>query len=116
MTLGVNVLVDNRWYGPDYLDAGDPPWDRVGPHLGGSLGDGDGRMPDLDELDPDDPSLDDGTSGPVVPAGPPPKSGRGSSAGAWRDYARANGVEVADDADRDDVIAACVEAGVPTDD
>lgn len=44
----------------------------------------------------------------------PPKSGRGSSDDAWRTYAGNNGVEVADDAKRDDIIAALNEAGVPT--
>lgn len=46
--------------------------------------------------------------------GPPPKGGPGSGAPAWRDYAASKGVQVADDASRDDVIAALTAAGVPT--
>lgn len=47
-------------------------------------------------------------------ASPPPKAGQGSSAEAWRTYAAGLGVEVADDASRDDVIAALESAGKPT--
>lgn len=49
------------------------------------------------------------TEAPEEPAEAPPKSGPGSGKGAWLAYARARGVDVADDADRADVIAA-VEA------
>lgn len=44
----------------------------------------------------------------------PPKAGPGSSAEAWRVYAAGLGVDVADDASRDDVIAALEAAGKPT--
>jgi hypothetical protein len=48
------------------------------------------------------------------PAGPvePPRSGRGASETAWRSFAAGYGVEVADDADRASIIAACRKAGV----
>lgn len=46
--------------------------------------------------------------------GPPPQSGKGSSKDAWTDYATANGVDVDPDGTRDDIIAACTAAGVPT--
>lgn len=46
---------------------------------------------------------------------PPKRSGPGSSAAAWRNYASKNGVDVADDADRDEVIAALEAAEVPVD-
>lgn len=36
----------------------------------------------------------------------PPRTGKGSSGKAWRDYAGRVGVVVADDATRDDIIAA----------
>lgn len=36
----------------------------------------------------------------------PPRSGRGSGVEAWRTHAAALGVQVADDASRDDIIAA----------
>lgn len=45
--------------------------------------------------------------------GPPPQSGRGSSAARWREYAAAHGVTVDPDTDRDDVIALLAERGVP---
>lgn len=35
----------------------------------------------------------------------PPRSGKGSGVEAWREYATSLGVEVADDATRDDIIA-----------
>jgi hypothetical protein len=50
----------------------------------------------------------------VAPVVAPPKSGAGSGAAAWVDYARAMGLDVTEDAKRDDVIAACEAAGVPT--
>jgi len=46
--------------------------------------------------------------------GPPPRGGAGSGAPEWRAYARAHNVDVDDTADRDAVIAALDEAGVPT--
>lgn len=46
---------------------------------------------------------------------PPKRSGPGSSAAAWRNYAAKNGVDVADDADRDEVIAALEAAEVAVD-
>ncbi|MGI5144798.1 hypothetical protein ACQEVC_45525 [Plantactinospora sp. CA-294935] len=54
--------------------------------------------------------------GPQAPAGdgPPPKGGAGSGAPEWRAYAARKGVEVPDDASRDDVIAALSAANVPT--
>lgn len=51
---------------------------------------------------------------PVVEAGPPPKGGAGSGAPAWRAYAAKNNVEVAEDASREDVVAALEAANVPT--
>lgn len=51
---------------------------------------------------------------PVEGVGAPPKSGKGSGDEAWRSYAASNGVEVDDDAKRDQIIAALDEAGVPT--
>jgi hypothetical protein len=46
-------------------------------------------------------------------AGPPPMSGKGSGVKAWADYAAANDVEVPEDADRDAIVQALVDAGVP---
>lgn len=54
-----------------------------------------------------------------VPAQPtsasdvPPKGGAGSGMQAWAAYAASKGVEVPEDASRDDIIAACQAAGVP---
>lgn len=44
----------------------------------------------------------------------PPRSGKGSGLDAWTEYASTNGVQVKDDATRDDVIEAVKAAGVPT--
>ncbi|MGW1998147.1 hypothetical protein [Embleya sp. NPDC001921] len=56
---------------------------------------------------------DDGKSPAVQAAGPagdgpvePPRSGPGSGKSAWAEYASARGVTVADDASREDIIAA----------
>ena len=54
-----------------------------------------------------------GTDGDPAPA-PPAKSGPGSGAEAWRNYAAALEVEVAEDASRDDVLAALEAADKPT--
>lgn len=57
----------------------------------------------------DEPPADEGDSG---SDGPPPQSGRGSSEKAWAAYAQAHGVD-AEGKDREEIIAACREAGVP---
>lgn len=41
----------------------------------------------------------------------PPESGIGSGQPVWAEYARSKGVEVAADWKREDIIAACVQAG-----
>jgi hypothetical protein len=46
--------------------------------------------------------------------GPPPKGGAGSGKDAWAAYAAARGVAVAEDATRDEIVAALEDAGVPT--
>lgn len=45
--------------------------------------------------------------------GPPPKAGAGSSVDAWAAYAADQGVEVPEDAKRDEIIAALEAAGKP---
>lgn len=42
----------------------------------------------------------------------PPRSGKGSGLDAWQAYASGYGVDVAPDADRGDIIAACQRAGL----
>lgn len=42
----------------------------------------------------------------------PSRSGRGSSLDAWRSFAESNGVGVDSEMSRDDIIAACEQAGV----
>lgn len=44
----------------------------------------------------------------------PPKGGAGSGVEAWAAYAAAHDVDVPAGANRDDIIAACTAAGVPT--
>lgn len=57
------------------------------------------------KVDPSDESKDPSD-------GPPPHAGKGSGTKAWAAYAEENGVSVEEDASRDDIIAACEEAGV----
>lgn len=45
--------------------------------------------------------------------GPPPQSGAGSGKDAWRQYADRQGVQVSDDASRDEIIGAVDKAGKP---
>lgn len=47
------------------------------------------------------------------PDGQPPRSGRGSGRDAWAAYAAARGLDVPDDASRDEIIAAVDEADAP---
>ncbi|MEU4218131.1 hypothetical protein [Actinoplanes sp. NPDC026623] len=54
---------------------------------------------------------DSGGGGGLPAVVPPPRSGKGSGVEAWRAYAAAMHVSVADDTDRGDIIAACVRAG-----
>lgn len=95
--LAVNVVVLGPSGEPRAFLEGDtvPDWaaDQIGPHC---FEDGD----DAEEASAE------GT--------PPPKSGRGSSVEAWAAYADAHDVTVDDDAKREDIIAACEAAGVPT--
>lgn len=95
-------------------------------------GDGSAMDPDTsgdvdDDSPPDDPETGDPGSiaGEVpesvnTPADPPearmpPKGGPGSGRAAWAAYAQANGVDVTDEMkSRDDIVAACVVAGVAT--
>lgn len=53
------------------------------------------------------------TGGDTPPA-IPPKGGAGSAAENWRGYARSQGVDVAEDATREDVVAALEAAGIAT--
>lgn len=66
---------------------------------------------------------EDGESNADAGAGPaaagdtpaiPPKGGAGSAAENWRGYARSQGVDVAEDATREDVVAALEAAGIAT--
>lgn len=62
-------------------------------------------------------ATDPGIKGEITTTGepvPPPKGGAGSGVAKWREYADATGVQVDDEASRDDVIAALDAAGVPT--
>ena len=48
------------------------------------------------------------------PTAPPPLTGRGSGREAWAAWASANGVDVNDDASRDNIVEALKTAGIPT--
>ena len=61
----------------------------------------------------DDGQGDEQDAEPAEPTdGEPPRSGRGSGRDVWAAYASEQGVAVSDDATRDDIIAALVDAGV----
>lgn len=50
---------------------------------------------------------------PAAVGGPPPQTGPGASRQLWVTYAHTNNVVVQDGWKRDDIIAACRQAGVP---
>lgn len=106
------VSVDGVTYGPDSVVPDEVAsrisnpkvWDGEPPAFAGS---GVRRFPMLGS------PVGAAQSGPAA-GGVPPRSGKGSGADAWAAYAAANGVPVAPDATRDDVIAALDAAGIPT--
>ena len=54
---------------------------------------------------------DDDTDDPVLPEDAPPLGGKGSGVDAWREYATSTfGLEVPDDAERDDIVSAVAAA------
>ena len=78
-----------------------------------------------DPVDPEDPASSDTPTdppGPVDPEDPsdqpgpevPPKKGPGSGDKAWREYAAACGVDVPDDAKREQIWPLLEAAGIPT--
>ncbi|MFD3517710.1 hypothetical protein [Streptomyces sp. NPDC058657] len=87
------VHVGGRAYGPDDEVPADVAR-RIGDHAWQDRAD----VEDLDD------QADQGQA--------PPRSGRGSGVEAWRAFATQHDVEVADDATREDIIAACEAAGV----
>lgn len=79
------------------------PTDQVPPKVAKKIGDH-AWTDGADEVLVNDP----GGSGGDVEA--PPRSGRGSGIDAWRAFAEQHDVEVAADASREDIIAACEAA------
>lgn len=97
------VHVDGTAYGPGD-DVPDEVAKRIGDHAWETSGSND----------------DGGEPGPVGFTDPgtggddqaPPRSGRGSGIDAWRRFAEKNGVEYDTHASREEIIAACEQAGV----
>ncbi len=71
-----------------------------------------GRAVPVSEPDPDDPPDDDAAPASEPAPDPPPRAGRGASAEAWRTWAGSLAVAIPDGATRDDIIAACEQAGI----
>ncbi|MFJ3587531.1 hypothetical protein ACIQUY_29255 [Streptomyces sp. NPDC090231] len=88
------VHVDGVAYGPD---------DKIPAAALRQIGEHAFADPDA-EVDQDD----DAGSGGDIEA--PPRSGRGSGVEAWRAFAEQHDIEVAADASREDIIAACEAA------
>lgn len=64
---------------------------------------------------PPEPVDDPAPATSAAPVGtPPPRNGKGSSRAAWAAYATSNGVTPAEDDQRDEIIDALDEAGIPT--
>lgn len=123
--LAANVWVDDTFYPKGSVPAedvaariGDHAWEEIqvfepAPATAAMVDtsqDGSGITDD----DGDGDDSGDGEPPAKQPVGtPPPSSGPNASAKAWADYARANGVDVLDDAKRADVIQALTDAGIP---
>jgi hypothetical protein len=105
--LNTHVHVAGAWYGPD---------DTVPDDVAGKIGDHAWADDDQDDggtvgfTDPADGDQGNGGEGGGVEA--PPRSGRGSGVEAWRTFAEQNALDVADDASREDIIAAAEQAGL----
>lgn len=104
--LNTFVTVDGQWYGPDD-DVPAEVAKRIGDHAWDDGGDqDDGDEPTVGYTDPST------QQSPTGPAEAPPRSGRGSGVEAWRAYAEQNDLDVAEDASREDIIAAAEGAGL----
>ncbi|MFE2747319.1 hypothetical protein ACFXKX_23825 [Streptomyces scopuliridis] len=82
------------------------PNDDVPPAVAKRIGDH--AWTDVAEVE----DIEDDAAGGSPESDPPPRSGRGSGVEAWRTFAAQHDVEVAADASREDIIAACETAGV----
>ncbi len=96
-------------------EGGTPMWYRLGDKVPADvvkrLGDSEALFDrDGGDDEPDEQPDDKGSSKSEIPA----KAGAGSSRDAWAAYAKANDVEVPEDAKRDDIIALLDAAEVPT--
>ncbi|EST22776.1 hypothetical protein [Streptomyces niveus] len=85
------------------------PNDEVPPDVAKRIGDH--AWTDVTEVEDDLDDQDDAGGG-SPESDPPPRSGRGSGVEAWRTFAEQHDVEVAADASREDIVAACEAAGV----
>lgn len=104
--------------GPEQLAKG-----HTDPGNGGQVEPPEGASP-RGQRDPNAPAtpglLDSGTQpassrNPVITGDAPPKGGPGSGREAWSAYAKQNGVEVREDASRDDIFEALEAAKIPLD-
>lgn len=106
--LNTYVHLDGTAYGPD----DDVPADvakRIGEHAWTDDSDQDGDEPAGAGFE--DPSSQQSPT-PTGAGEAPPRSGRGSGVEAWRAYAAQHDLDVADDATREDIIAAAEGAGL----
>lgn len=107
--LNTYVHVDGTAYGPDD-DVPAEVAERIGDHAWADDSDqGDGGEPA--EVGFTDPTARQSPAG-AGDSDAPPRSGRGSGVDAWRAYAARTDLDVADDASREDIIAAAEDAGL----
>jgi hypothetical protein len=120
----VNFQHQGAWYGPDHGDGTVPAEvaKAVGAHVFGEQPEQVNadpvaevkNAPPSEERDEQLGELADSGGAPSdVVGSAPPKAGPGSGVEAWRTYATDNGVEVAEDASRSEVIEAAEKAGLP---
>jgi hypothetical protein len=65
------------------------------------------------EADPGAPAVVEPDEEPAPDIAVPPRTGKGATRDAWAAYATAHGGDVPDGAGRDDIINACISAGIP---
>lgn len=110
---GRNVLIKGRWYGPSYPAAGDPPTVRSPKSAPAPVSPSQEPAPPVEETVTPEP-----VAGADTPQ-PPPRYGKGSGNAAWRDWARAVGIDLAAlggaDAGREQILDAAHAAGILTD-
>lgn len=120
------VIIDGQAFGPEHDLPADIAARITNPHAwppdvpaladvpaGSAIDGSDADMPGLmaSAKSSSIPRVTNDRAAPRDAAVPPPRSGKGSGADAWKAYAHAVNVDIEANADRGEIIAACERAG-----